>query len=138
MSTEYTTKPRLVYDEFVKSLPKGVTVKWNLEGVPEGTRSDPNYSGPHRLYIASIIHVLLQDECGNTLWMRKLADGTTQFEKFGLQGSLGHIGSAFKEAKIHLLDLSSWYTYQIEGRACRCGKLSICHFDPEEAEQIEP
>lgn len=63
MSTEYYTDPPVSYDSVLNNLPFGMVIKWTAGD------SDPipGSEGRQRVYIPGIRHILLLDQCGNTL-----------------------------------------------------------------------
>ena len=105
----------VTYRELVTDLPEGIRVRWSFDPTVSGyddastTVNDDGTPYRRRCYVEPIIHVLLADGCGNTLWLieadkhrvkYKEADfiGEAAFEHFGMQGSLVHFGHAFRAA----------------------------------------
>ena len=109
-------RPEL-YRRVLDSLPDGVRVKQRWEAVDPsvgGRVWSPGESAGEAtpLYARPIVHALLADACGNTLWVHeappsevyKRVAGEAAFDKFGLQGSILHFGEAFAEQGRHLVE----------------------------------
>lgn len=139
MSTEYALDPPMSYDEVKASLPPGITIYREFKpSDPAGPQPDGTAGRP---YVPEIEHCLIQDACGNRIWMRKAREsdvgqygverlgdavferfGDAVFERFGMGGGLVHTGQAFKDAGYTLFDVETTVTWDSESWKCRkCG-----------------
>lgn len=98
----------VTYRELVTNLPRDIQIKWSFDpAIPGLDDTNPNRK---RCYADHVVHVLLKDKCGNSVWLREANEHSVQykcaefvgeaaFEHFGLQGSLVHFGHAFRAAE---------------------------------------
>ncbi len=107
MSTELITDPKVAYERLLRELPVDIRMIWHSDDCEPPVPVQPSLRNwqTRRCFVVGIVHCLLEDACGNSIWLRKATDGSALFEQFGLQGQLEHFGQAITKAfAVDLID----------------------------------
>jgi hypothetical protein len=120
-----------MYRDVLAKLPLGISVAWKFEPKGDAYKVSGNGGRSCRTskpcYAFPIPHALLEDKCGNTIWMAEAVEndlkyhnarvmGEATFEQFGMQGSIVHFGNAFEEQDLVLFE--SMYGFDYNSETC--------------------